>query len=610
MTQKSAVKHSSPFKVRFSERIRSEKILFSALLIINLLGLPVLIWGIMNKGTQPVSDTEIILTTVMLAAAGLMTAASITAGVICGVKKFHYLLNRQKADMVLSLPADRKSLFMADWLAGLVLCTGPALISAIITVVIIIADGSAPRTYIFDTSRPDLEALFIILSFLTAVILCYSYSVLCTVHSSSVASAVLNNIIVNILVFGAVYSAGGCIVMNSFGFTGIESYQITAFFSPVGILRGGIYYSLMLHPFITVLVNLTAAAAAAFFSFRVFLKKTPEKITEKMTAPGVYCITVFSAAVCLIMYMTTRDIYPLPVVIVIAAAAFIISEFIRKKKAGKKSFSIIYPAAGFAAAAVFSLSLPAVIRSTDCFGLVNWTPEASETIMTEYYGDIPGMTSALSGYIDLDNREDAETAELVKKLQHSIIETCKETFSKETLLKDYKNTVLEEYYNTVGAWPKDYNITYWLKDGRRIERAYTDLTRSEQTRKTAAEIGASEQVKNIVFNHIQRNFKSWRTLFTDCSNSDTYRNSCPVYSVNFDTDLSPEQSEEFYSILHDDIFSATAEILMNYDDTNPEIINVNNSYWLPPYFEKTIDYLQKNFFTDKYLVTDDTEQVW
>lgn len=574
MTQKS-LNNPSPFRVRFTERLSSSKMTLTVLTVINLFGLPVFTGGMMQMTNgMPYSYSRELILTVVLLTGALLTVASAAAGAVCGVKSFHYCLNRQEADTVLSLPAERKTLFMADWLSGLVLCAGPALISSAVTVLVILTGRNAPCTYIFDSLCPGLEAAFMILSFLTAVIICYCSSVLCTVHSSSAASAVLNILLLNAALYAAVFISGSCIIQNSFGINGGTIYQYIALLSPVGILQAGRYYSLMLHPFITVLVNLAAAALTVFFSRRVYLKKPPEKITGKFTGPGVYCIIIFSAAVSFIIGMSMQRVYHVFVIAVIAAAAFIAAELLRKKKSGRKSFSIICPAVSLAAAFAFSLSLPALTKSTGTFGAERWVPESSEIAATEIRGDIPGT---FHRYISMDNSKTPETAELVQKLQTSILESRTDTLPLEC--------IYEAYY-----------ISYYMKDGRVIEREYYDLTRSEETRKTAAEIGASDYVKDLIFDELKRTFEGHTNTFTDPD----YRYDKLMqtkYYVNFRTDLLPAQAEEFYGILHDDIYSATEEELMNAGESS---LNFNESWNFPACYENTIDYIHENFFVHDF----------
>lgn len=577
MTQKS-LNNPSPFRVRFTERLSSSKMTLTVLTVINLFGLPVFTGGMMQM-TNDISysySRKLILTVVLMTGA-LLTVASAAAGAVCGVKSFHYCLNRQETDMVFSLPAERKTLFAADWLSGLVLCTGPALLSAAVTVLVILTGRNTPCTYIFDSLCPELETVFMILSFLTAVIICYCSSVLCTVHSSSAASAVLNILLLNAALYAAVFISGNCIIQNSFGLTSGTIYQYVAFLSPVGILQAGRYYPLMFHPFITVLVNLTAAALAVFFSRRVYLRKPPEKITGRFAEPGVYCITIFSAAVSVITGMSMQRVYPVFVIAAIAAVAFIAAELMRKKKSGSKSFSIICPALSLAAAFAFSLSLPAITKSTGTFGAEKWIPESSEIAAAEINGDIPGT---FHRYVSLDNSTDPEATEPVRKLQAGILKSHADTLP------------LECNYDA-------YYITYYMKDGRVIEREYYDLTRSEETRKTAAEIGASDAVKEIAFIAASHQFDREYAEFYDMrpSSSGDYCLEDPGYYVSFRTAVSPEQKEEFLNVLHDDIFSVSEEELMN---SSYPVINVNNSLEIPSYLKNTVEYIHENFFRDEF----------
>lgn len=571
MKQNSSGNQLSPFRTRFREQLRSNRFMFIVLIIINLLGLPVTVFSyirleIIEYNRHAYStDTGLMIYSILSESGLVFIIASVLAGAVCTIKIFRHCLNKQKADMILSLPADRKSLFKADFLAGLVIYIVPVLISSVITVLIITANFQEETyEYIFGI-RPDLYTAFMIISIIISMLLFYSYCVLCTVHSSSVVSAIANILIMNVSLYLAVNTSVN-IIGNNFIYSNYMLYSayISSFLSPAGLFTASFQYQLILHPVLVLAVNLIAAASAAFLAYIVYIRKRPENISEKITEPGVYCIIIFSAAVSLLSAL--KSTHSITAAVFITIVSFIIAEYIRKKKTKGKNFSVIYPTVCMAAAFITALSLPAVIDKTGYFGLNDYIPDSKEIYGMEINGDIPGT---FGRYITIENDNASEIAELVTALNRNLIDSGISQYSNE----DFRS----------------YSIAYYLKNGRILRRNYYGADKSAKTREAAAEIGASGYIKNDICEQIKEDLSYSYSDFGDYSDEPL------TYHVNFKTDISPD---ELISILTEEIQSATKNDLLNATDS-PYSIGYGSR--IPSCYEKTISYIQKTFLKEEYL---------
>lgn len=583
MKQNRTVSCSSPFELRFREQLKSHRFMFTALIIINLLGMPLALisWITMSRAfSHPVinefgSVNYVDPAKQILYAAGfggglIFSAASVFSGIVAAVKIFGHLLNKQKADMVFSLPCDRKTLFKADFLAGLTVYMIPALTASLITaayvVIIKLTDPELLAYYTerYEYSAPVTETAFMIVSALVGMIMFYCLAVLCTVSSSSAGKTVFSILLVNAVLFGAVRLCGTAVTADLKGVTCGE-YYIYAFLSPLSLISVCQHYCLMLHPMVPLAVNLILSALASVYAYRIYQRKSPESISASSGEPGVYCLTVFSSAVFLLLVLKT--FLPLASALAVVAIVFCLSEYIRRKMHGRKSFSTVSPAVSVVIASALALGLPFISRETGGFGIQNFIPDTKNIEHIELYGDFPGWP----GY--KTNLQDGEVNELVTELNSMLIASS----VSETKMSSYSYTL--KYLLKNGSY---ICREYYIPDEKKDDRVYQILSK-------AAEISSCDYMKDYVCSEIREDLTKRISLhFAYVTEDENPTYLIPVNEMDID---------EFADILTDEVMSLTTDDLIN-SGSSPWV--ETSTGYIPACYENTLKYIEEVLCKEQY----------
>ncbi|MBP0960892.1 MAG: ABC transporter permease [Oscillospiraceae bacterium] len=226
-----STKTRSAFSKRFCMQLKDNRKIFIISFIMQMLGFPffLLLRDLANRqilssegnilsSEKLFQDESLELYTHLSNLSQIIAAAAFFSGVFTAIWFFRYLHGKSGSDLVMSLPVNRKQLFSADFLAGLITYIFPYLIALISVLPLMISWHntelrSDPETeymnniyylYTYYVPSPEIIVKSGIL-FLIAMLFIYSFSVLVTVCCGtiydSIACLVISNISLYLLCF-------------------------------------------------------------------------------------------------------------------------------------------------------------------------------------------------------------------------------------------------------------------------------------------------------------------------------------------------------------------------------------------------------------------------
>lgn len=547
----------SPFSKRLKGRLKSEKNLFLSLLIINLIGLPVLSVSWQFENWLTLNGKWYMNTGISSLAARfgqLLTAAGLLAGLLCALKMFSHLHRQDRADMIFALPADRKTGFFADYLAGLALYIIPALPGIVLTIITLAVGQTKYRSGgelfeycsslntiyqadMFTTTAEMTAAL------LLAMIMFYTVSVMCTVKSSSAIGTIISAAAYNTAVPAAMTMA---MVFSGTSFiTSSIVFRFTVYGSPAGVLLSAIPHTGLLHPVLSTAVNIAVTALLFASAYRSYMKSLPENISNPKSEPLIYCIVIYSATLFISGFMESITGIPSYFYIAASLVLLVCAEIIRKKRVSGCSFSSVWPASVFAAAVISVLLLPDAGRITGEFGEKNLIPDIS-SVKAVNVGFDGGFSGAVFQY-EFTEPESIEKAEEIHR----------------TALGSQPPDESEAYYDSYGNLVyKTFRINYLLKNNRIIERMYCI---SEENREDICRILASQPLRENLLSNIRNDVYKSNGVAVYL---ETVDNDMKTKAKRFYVNLNEQLRNELFSAVSNDIYGLTDEDFIDYTNSN------------------------------------------
>lgn len=360
---KSAQNNTAPsmFKTRIRSQLRASKQSTKNAAFLNISGVLLIVFSIIISSTWFFKENTDTVSLILAFTGALSIAAGVISGIYFAVKSFSYLLDKSESDMMLSLPVDSKTRFKADYAAGLLMCL---ISSAPILIPLLILSFFTPAFW----------------AVIISMLMIYSCASLAAICSHSKTSAVLNMLLINISVPFVMLSLCALITRNNNGMElNREALNYLPLFSPAGcieILYYVISYSRLLVA--AVLINTAASAGITLISYRIYLKRTPEKTSRPFSYPYLYYFCIFSLIFSTAGILTITN--SLTNALITAAALSFVTAFICFKS-NKALFqrTVISCITAIAAAAVITVSS----EKTDAFGMKNITPSADSVTYAE-----------------------------------------------------------------------------------------------------------------------------------------------------------------------------------------------------------------------------------
>lgn len=330
-------KKYSPFTLHFTAGLRNEKNTVLSNLLLQLAGFPMLtVLSLIYHSISPSDQrtSEIFCTFAAVSVLALM--AAVFSGIIAPFKKFRYLYSINDNDVFSALPVSDRQLFLADFLSGLTVYTGPYIVSAALALIIVCASpGSVLDTsYVNDIlvfHQPhDLPASFLaVLSvqLLITMVMLYALTVLLITCCGTLTASLICTAAGNILLFVSPAVTGFMTesrMINHFVFedTGYYNYLfISERICPAGgfahillYLRDMIFYEELRTGqadwFIWSVLSVTVFTSAAFI---LFMKRKSEDVSKPFVFPAVFHIlsVLLISTVCLVTDIFSSTVFHL-----------------------------------------------------------------------------------------------------------------------------------------------------------------------------------------------------------------------------------------------------------------------------------------------------------
>ncbi|MBE6861437.1 MAG: hypothetical protein E7497_00860 [Ruminococcus sp.] len=475
MTAVTSESKKSFFGVHFRNKLAENKRLLIVNIVLQLIGLPLMIAFIIYSEYTYANDLyspdESIL--------GVSTFAimiCIFSGMLIARNSFSYLFTKTLVDMNYSLPLTAKQKFFCEYLSGLTVYIGPAFLSGIVSLIVLVAG-----TNMFDVEfdwEVFPEILKIGLIILVGIILYYTLTVFATVCTGSSFESVFGTFALNMLI-PAVIACTSTVICESagFGFWNETVFENTLFTStsPIGVLCYIVIYadsvdygygsSFAAYGFMRwLLLSLFVLAVFIIGSYLLYKHRKAESVSQPyvyklfnhiIMIVGIYCILslfiVYSEAV--------------GTGIVICGIIYFILEVISRR--GFRRFWVSIVKFGATVAAVFVLCN--VCMATEGFGVGKHVPNASmvDSVSIQLYGS--------AYYIDANTVfKDKNVIEETVAAHEKIVDRFYNPDDYEDVSRSpeyYENSNIYYDYTTV-------HITYHMKSGT-ISSRYYDTSMKE-----------------------------------------------------------------------------------------------------------------------------------
>lgn len=396
--------------------------------------------------------------------------------VFTGMALFHYMYNHKSANMIHALPVDRTQLFGTNVISGILFLAVPQTISSILLVIVALCNGIMEVHYVLYWLLMAIGIDFIAIAVVT----------FCAMFTGHILALPVFALIVNYFSYWVYYLVSIIVSMFCFGINGLGSkvQKITALFSPsdgvasnVGLCRdynetgectGALVFGLeFLAVYLLVAIVLYAAA------YVIYKKRHVEQAGEFVTVSWVKPIFRFGAAVTggifggMMMQEFLRSVgigcgLPMFLVLMIvigAIAYFVAGMFIHK------SFHV-FKKKNWMGCAISSILLLCVF-----FGLYGVTKS--------YEDDQPELAEINSATINMGYSIELEGEDIktILDIQDAILA------NKDICIAESEHGYNYEYVR----------ISYYLKNGEEIHRAYPVAIGYEETEAILDRIAEMEQ---------------------------------------------------------------------------------------------------------------------
>lgn len=524
---------SSAFRMYFSNRIRQSRTMFSVLMLLQMLGLPLMAAlsafishftndDLYEEAYELYSTFEKLklLSVTVEVISALSFAAAVTAGFFIPFISFRYLHSRTESDKYLALPLTRTQLFTADCLSGLAVYIIPFLVSAALTVLIIlftpehsfhlVSPGLAELTSLREmntTFRPGIlnmydtisiiQILKLILLAISFMLLVWTFTALTAVLCGNLFDAVIY-LVVSCLLSAAFPAALRLLtelsVINNFTREENILYE-AARISPAGTVMvlfesaGNYEWRFLLDfEFSGILKNiwlhiLIISAVYLLITWKIFCSRKAEK-TSAPFASDIFFYTVSALVTCTVTIFIFAVFSGFSVYSI--AGSLLISAFLFAAMTAVKSRGIhirhpLRQLIFFALSFAVSAGLCTAAGKTNAFGMTFAVPaESSIESAGIFFSEISEeVWSPFSEQNTYDSQSNPEAIREITRLNRELCSDIK-------MLSDYDYS-LEKYYSEnkvtglvlnpkykLSAYPSDriIRIRYNLKNGMVYDRLY------------------------------------------------------------------------------------------------------------------------------------------
>lgn len=514
-TERQSTKTHSSFSKRFCMQLKDNRKIFIVSFIMQMLGIPLFmlyrylsnhIISAMNESSADFySDETLTLYSHLSLLSVIIAAAAFFSGVFTAIWNFRYLNRRSESDLVMSLPVNRKQLFSADFLSGLITYTLPYVISLIFTLPMLISWyntelRSDPETdyledifniYVYYVPSPEVIVKFEFL-FLIAMLFLYSFAVLVTVCCGTVSENITSLVISNYSLYLLCSDIDSIISGETIAYSNYD--YIFSRICPPGALLYAVRYlywydeAPYLYGTVNWMIWILSLSVLCFSAAGILFKRRKAEDTGKPFAfhtmfCAVYaCLT--TAAVSFIACRKRNLVYLfteselLNFLLFSLLASFFIYFILLSVKERKVRFlqppkKLILPAAVF----VIVTGFFTVFSETGAFGAKYYVP---------YAGAVAEATIDFKPFSG--TYTDTETIKLITELHKEL---------NNDLRKSSEDAETENYYSTRSeskTFCSDYNIF----SADHADEVYYDTS------------------ENITIKYTMKNGKGYRTDFTPC----------------------------------------------------------------------------------------------
>lgn len=461
-------------------------------LVLNMLGMPVIMLGIMTDVGREFSNVRDYSYTdfweFMSGLSMLFMLAAFFCGIGFAMNSFRYLYKKQYVDTMLSFPLGRKGRFLSDYFSGLAVYIAQFLPAFIITLIMdiaghfiydgrIFADGNC---YVFDMqySVGDVCTVFssllpriLMFGFGLIIVMAMAYTtavfvISCTGKSNDNVFTVIlfNGLLVGMLIK---FPMIACDVLDDICSNGILEDRVINFtipyFSPAGALFY-LFYTVLEHAekrvgSFLLWLPITAAVTAgyAFLTYLVYRRRKAEQ-TGKPVVFDLFFYALMAMAVSLALFVDLDEFSAIPLIFV-AVACFVASVGRSRGFSTLGRDSVAFLVSVVFTAVMYMLSC-GVLEAADAY-----VPPASA--IDRIYMDYGGMNDSDHYYVNTDLFDvddctylpyvsDRESIDIVRKLHRN-------SAAKGEFRRAYDD---DSPYRTL-------TIVYKLKTGGKVIREYT-----------------------------------------------------------------------------------------------------------------------------------------
>lgn len=473
MTAATSTAKKSFFGTHFRNKIIESKKILIVNLVLHLAGLP-LAAGILLRiayldahNTYDYNSESLIIVSVIALIIALLS------GIVIALGNFKYLYTKSLVDMTYSLPVTTKQRFFADYLSGLAIYMVPAIIGALLSLIILGIGSAFINLGMFWDMFPEL--LFAGFIVLVGMLMLYTLTVLATVCCGSTFEAPFSVIAVNIIIPATVcsgfymiqdaslYALTSSSLFSNIILTATNPFGVVVAF--VNYFDSAIYndFNFAVRTFVRWLIPTLIVIAAYFgLSYLLYSRRKAEQVSKPYVYKIFYYIIMLLAVFCL-MSIFIINTEAIAAGIIICGILFFIVEVITKRGFTRFWESILR--FGISLAAVFAFFF--VCQNTEGFGCAEYVPReaAVSSVCIESY-DLNTF-----GIIYKDEDIISETIRLHESI---IARKDAEEGDSENIISEAKLSSIENDSKVYA--PQDHNdyltIIYYLKNGSTVIREY------------------------------------------------------------------------------------------------------------------------------------------
>lgn len=392
-----------------------------------------------------------------------------TIVVFIALKNFEYNISRPKTDMFLSLPINRNRRFISDYLSGLVSFAVPFLCSGVLLFIISLFSASVVKKTndingfdhytLFKGYLPYTAFKYILVALLVLISL-YTLTVLVINLCGTLTESLVFMLMVNLFIPLNIYSLNNLCIHFAYGVVATEPDYLITVTSPYGgaslILQhlGNMSgFNLYIKWMIPYLLVIAIMFGLAFIANR---KRKAEDTGKPVVFRAFYSIVITIMIISIGAFAYLEFTESVLLIILFTAIVYFVAEV-----CVNRGFKKLYKGAiRYAITAVCIIAFFIVVDKTGCFGIADRVPESNNiksvklmcnsenNIIKTYYGDD----------MSFESYENIKAVIEVNKLIISDYKSNGGVDNKELKDSEQRN----EYIN----------ITYILKSGKEIKRAY------------------------------------------------------------------------------------------------------------------------------------------